>query len=62
MTVSERFKVQTDHILGEGSFGKVFKGYDLKTRQSVAIKHITLTDKMHWVEVREEIEIMKVLT
>jgi serine/threonine protein kinase len=42
--INTRYHVQLDHggLLGSGTYGRVYKGYDLQTNELVALKEIPL--------------------
>lgn len=48
-----------ENVMGEGSFGKVFRTIDLKYGHEVAVKVIKPTGEQHNVEINREVDILK---
>ena len=58
----KRYQVLPGMKIGEGSYGTVYKGIDLVTLKPVALKILTYSSKAQKSEIRDEAEIMKVLS
>ena len=59
------YEYTNDGFLGEGSYGKVYKGKSLKTQEEVAIKvmdRAKLNDPLLIESLKKEINVMKQLT
>ncbi|KAL4512442.1 hypothetical protein ABPG72_005444 [Tetrahymena utriculariae] len=59
----KNYQYNTRHCIGEGSYGKVFEGIDVKTQEKIAIKtidqNVFKTDQYLQCAIMAEIEILK---
>lgn len=54
-TIGKHFRIYTDNLLGEGSFGKVYLGKDLYTNQLKAVKTESKKNNIHLLQTESNV-------
>ena len=60
-TFKKRYQMLSNMMVGEGSYGTVYMGIDLVTLKTVALKVMKCSSIKHKMEMRDEVEMMRVL-